>query len=239
MRRHVLRATIAAAPAASLLVAPARGIYTVWGSTPNEEWATRTPWIKRITNQRQYRSFEFWHVPVVEEPDGVTLSAVETYLLSCIEDDTNRLMNISWTYDFDPFWKDRVNSHNMLFDIIYKNRYPVYKYLFGDYSSNEAARSHIEKKLNYLTSMMHWAAMTERRYTAIVKARYAVQREVWNAVERERYLAGCVEIVESFKRKIPKEFASKAIGELENDLVNMRHWVWDCPNAKRTFEQLS
>ncbi|KAH9579782.1 hypothetical protein LSM04_001401 [Trypanosoma melophagium] len=239
MRRHVLRNIALATSAASAITASSRGIYTIWGSIPLEKWASKESWLNRLTNQSQYRSFEFWHVPEVETPEGVELSRVEKYLLSCIEDDTNRLLNVSWTYDFDPFWRDRVNSHRILFSILYRRQYPVYKFFFGDYSSNEEGMKYIEKKLNYLLSVLHWATRTERRYTAIAKARYTVQRDVWNALERERYLEGCVEVVESFKRKVPAEFANKAIGELQNDLTNMRHWIWDCPNSKRTFPQLA
>ncbi|ESL09898.1 hypothetical protein TRSC58_02377 [Trypanosoma rangeli SC58] len=239
MRRHVLKGFMMAAPAASVLAVPARGIFTMWGSLPLEEWATTESWLKRITNRSKYRSFEFCHVPEVEVPLGVKLSAVELYLLSCVEDDTNRLLNISWTYDFDSFWKDRVNSHDLLYKVLYLKQFPLYKFFFGDCSTNEAGRKHIEKKLNYLKAVLHWAGMTERRYTAIVKARFTMQREIWNALERERYLMGCVEIVESFKKKVPEEFAAKAIAELETELSTMRHWVWDCPNAKRTYKQLA
>ncbi|RNF15729.1 succinate dehydrogenase subunit [Trypanosoma conorhini] len=239
MRRQFLKGLMMAAPAASVLAAPTRGIFTVWGSIPLEDWATKESWLKRITNLSKYRSFEFSHVPEVEAPPGLKLSAVELYLLSCVEDDTKRLLNISWTYDFDSFWTDRVNSHDLLYKALYQRQFPIYRFFLGDCSSNEAGRKYIEKKLNYLKAVLHWAAMTERRYTAIMKARFVVQREVWNALERERYLMGCVEIVESFKTKVPAEFAAKAIGELETELGTVRHWVWDCPNAKRTYKQLA
>ena len=56
-----------------------------------------------------------------------------------------------------------------------------------------------------------------------------MQRCVWNALERERYLCACVEAVDSFGKKVPEELHEKAMGELQVALVNMRHWVWDCP----------
>ncbi|EPY36918.1 hypothetical protein AGDE_06677 [Angomonas deanei] len=123
----------------------------------------------------------------------------------------------------------------MLYSIIYNDRYPIYRFIFGNCSHKEAEKLYIEKKLNYLKSVLFWAARTERRFTTIVKARYTVQRTVWNALERERYLCACVEAVDSFAEKVPEEFREKAVGELELHLVNMRHWVYDCPNGKRTF----
>lgn len=213
-----------------------RSIYTTWGSIPNEAWAKKESWLKRITSKSDYRSFDFWHVPETSDyPANLRFSAVETYLLSCIVNDTDRLLHLSWGYDFDPFWHDRVSSHDMLFRIIYKNEFPVYRYIFGNCSGKTAEKQFIEEKLNYLKSVLYWAARTERRFTAIAKARYYIQRKVWNALERERYLCGCVDAVESFKKKVPEEFREKAIGELELTLTNMRHWCYDCPNGKRTF----
>ncbi|AAZ11811.1 hypothetical protein, conserved [Trypanosoma brucei brucei TREU927] len=240
MRRQILGAAcLVKAAAAPVLTESARGIYTTWASIPLEPWATKEPWLKRLTNQSRYRSFEFWHVPEAKAPTGIKFSSVELYLLSGIEDDTNRLLNLSWTYDFDSFWRDRVDAHEMLYNSIYKKPSFISGFLFGNYSDNEAGRKHIEKKLNYLKSVLLWAFATEHCHSAIVKARFVMQRDVWNALERERYLAGCLEVVETFKKEIPQEFAKKAIEELQNDLTAMRHWVWDCPNVKRAFPQLS
>ncbi|EKG05767.1 succinate dehydrogenase subunit [Trypanosoma cruzi] len=239
MRRHALKRVMMSVPAASAIATPNRGIFTAWGSIPLEAWASQEPWLTRISSMSKYRSFEFFHVPEVEAPEGIQLSAVEKYLLSCVEDDTNRLLNLSWTYGFDSFWSDRVYSHEVLFQILYQHNYPIYKFFLGDCSSNEEGRKYIEKKLNYLKSVLQWAVMTERCYTTIAKARFTLQREVWNSLERERYLMGCVEALEEFKKEVPREFAEKAIGELETELSSVRHWVWDCPNAKRLYKQLS
>lgn len=221
---------------AAATITAVRPIYTTWGSVPNEGWATKENWLHRITSPSEYRSFDFWHVPEVSKyPVELDFGHVEKYLLSCILDDTTRLLHLNWGYDFDPFWHDRINSHSTLFKIIYSDEFPIYRYIFGNCGHKTAEKLYIEEKLNYLQSVLYWAARTERRFTAITKARYHVQREVWNALERERYLCACVDAVESYKTKIPEEFRQKAIGELEVSLVNMRHWCYDCPNAKRTF----
>jgi hypothetical protein len=62
-----------------------------------------------------------------------------------------------------------------------------------------------------------------------------MQREVFDALEREKILAGCVVLVEEFKDEVPAEFARKATTDLEFHLSNLRHWVWDAPNAKMYF----
>lgn len=229
-------AAVAAATAApSATTCPTRAIYTTWGSVPCEDWVEKESWLKRITSQWKYRSFEFWHVPEVEAPAGLQLNAVERYLLSSIEEDAKRLLNLSWCYDFDSYWHDRVSSLDMLYKTIYTDDYLLYRYIFGNCTHKTAEKEYILTRLNYLKSILFWAAKTERCYTSIFKARYYVQRQVWNALERERYLCGCVEAVDSFGRKVPEEFKQKSTAELEVALVNMRHWVWDCPNGKRTF----
>ncbi|KPA83114.1 putative mitochondrial hypothetical protein [Leptomonas pyrrhocoris] len=237
MRRVACLTSAAAVSALSLAGTnvPTRSIYTTWVSVPCEEWACKESWLKRITSQSEYRSFEFWHVPEVEVPEGLKLNAVERYLLSSLENDTDRLLHVSWCGDFDSYWHDRVSSLEMLYKTIYTDDYPLYRYVFGNCTHKTAEKEYMLRKVNYLRSILFWAGRTERCYTSIVKARYYVQRCVWNALERERYLCACVEAVDSFAKKVPEELREKAMGELEVALVNMRHWVWDCPNGKRTF----
>ncbi|CAJ1014869.1 conserved hypothetical protein [Leishmania braziliensis MHOM/BR/75/M2904] len=230
-----LSVATAVANSATLTAVPARFIYTTWGSVPCEDWARNESWLKRITSQSDYRSFEFWHVPQADVPAGLRLNAVERYLLSSLENDTDRLLHVSWCEDFDPYWHDRVGSLEMLYKIVYTNDYPLYRYIFGNCMHKVAEKEYMLRKLNYLKSVLFWAGRTERCYTSIVKARYYVQRCVWNALERERYLCACVEAVDSFGKKVPEELRQKVMPELEVALVSMRHWVWDCPNGKRTF----
>ncbi|CCW68013.1 unnamed protein product [Phytomonas sp. Hart1] len=214
---------------------PARTVYTTWGEIACENWAKKESWFKRITSQAAYRSFEFWHVPEVDAPSDLNLSPVELYLLSCLEDDTTRLLSVAWGNDFDPFWKDRVQSHESLFNTLYHSKCAFYKFLYGDHTYHEKEKLYIERKLNYLKDVFYWASVTERHYTALAKVRFHIQREVWNALERERYLCACVEVVESLRKQIPEEFSEKAMSEMQLVLVNLRHWVCDCPNGKRTF----
>lgn len=233
MRRLVTRSLTSAACAATAT----RGVYSIWGSVVLEEpIAQNKTWLERITSQSAYRSFSFLHFVEQKAPEGVKLTAAELYLYSAVVDDINRLNAIDWTFDFDPFWRDRVQSHVDLFEILYvPGRRGLMKMIFGNASDNRDGRVLLERKINKLKATLQWAEETERRFSAIANARFTMQREVFEAIEREKILAQCVELVEEFKQKVPAEFSRKAVGELDNHLMNMRHWIWDCPNAKRTY----
>lgn len=226
------------APCASVVsgCVAVRSVYSIWGSVVLETpIAQNKTWLERITSQSAYRSFNIHHIPQIAAPEGVKLSTTEQYLLSAIEDDINRLMAIDWTFDFDAFWRDRVNQHSETFDIMYKPGRGFSKLIFGNHVNHREGRALIESKMNRLKATLQWAEETERRFSAIANARFHMQREVWDAFEREKILASCVELVEEFKKNVPAEFYRKSVGELDNHLMNMRHWVWDCPNAKRTY----
>lgn len=211
-----------------------RTIYSIWGSVPQEKVMCEKSWKERITSFNTTRAFNLWHSPVASIEGGVKLNSVEDYLNSAIEDDIKRLMSVDWTYEFDPFWRDRVNSHANLYKIVYTPGFNFAKHVFG-HSGNDKAKELIGRKLAKLQSTLKWAEETERRYTSIVNERFRMQREVFDAFEREKILAGCVELSEEFKEMVPSDFRRKAIGELENHLMNMKHWIWDCPNAKQTY----
>jgi len=109
------------------------------------------------------------------------------------------------------------------------------KLIFSDCSANEEAKVYVGSRLALLQSTLKWAKEAEQNYSAIVRARFYMQRNVFDALEREKILAGCVVLVEDFKKKVPAEFARKATADLEFHLNNLRHWVWDAPNAKMHF----
>jgi hypothetical protein len=217
----------------------ARSIYTQWGSVVHEDGvneASKMTWLQRITSQSSFRSFYFWHVPQVAVPAGVTMSSSEQYLLSVLEDDLKRLLAVEWCFDFDSFWKDRVASHSRLFTALYvPNSAGMLKFLVGNASANAAGRCENEKRLNKLQSALKWALETERVYSMISLERFHMQRHVFDAFEREKILGATVAAIEEFKSKVPAEFRRKATAELDTYLANMRHWIWDCPNAKREF----
>jgi hypothetical protein len=218
---------------------PRRGVYTTWGTVVLEEGVAKgKSWIERITSHGSYRSFDVNHLPVAAVPKGVTLSPSEEYLYSAILDDTKRLLATDWTLDFDSFWSDRVESHETLFNVLYGKEGGIRRMIFGDASGNAAGEIEVRKALNKLKSVLKWAQETERCYSAIANARFRMQREVFEAFEREKILAGCVEAVQEFEDRVPFEYKRKAKQELGLYLGNMRHWVYDCPNAKRAFPRV-
>jgi hypothetical protein len=197
---------------------------------------TNKSWWERITAQSPFRSFVFWHVPEAEVPAGVTMSASEQYLLSVLDDDIKRLLAVEWCFDFDAFWKDRVASHTRLFNILYtSNTGGFMKFVVGNASANAAGRVENARRLNKLQAALKWAVETEKVYSMISLERFHMQRHVFDALEREKILAACVAAVDDFKARVPAEFSRKATAELDTYLANMRHWIWDCPNAKREF----
>merc|ERR1712093_243943 len=108
---------------------------------------------------------------------------------------------------------------------------------FGNASDNAAAKAAAETKLNYLKSALKGAQESEKAYSAIANARFRMQREVFDAFEREKILAGCVVVCDDLAANVPSEFKRKATMDVEWHLNNMRHWVWDAPNAKQTFKR--
>lgn len=228
---------VAAATALSAVETPARGIYTNFASIATEPWAMKEGWVKRLTSQSSYRSFDFHHIPVATPPAdlGLSLSGPEQFLLSSIEDDTARLLSLSWAYDFDPYWKDAVYSHEELFKTLYKGKNPFRRIFLGNCSAKVKEMQYVEAKLNRLLAVYEWARITEEAYTSIYKTRYMMQRTIFNQVERERYLCGCVEMVEELRKKVPAELEQKIMGEIDLHLTNLRHWVNGCPIGKTTF----
>lgn len=151
-------------------------------------------------------------------------------------DDTERLQNLSWTYDLDPYWEDVLYSHEELFKTIYvKGQHPIRAMFLGDCSRKKKEKQFLESKLNTFTSLVQWAFITEETYTSIYKIRFLMHRTVFNQLERERYLCGCVEAVEAVRAKVPDALKEKVMGELDLHLTNLRHWVNGCPVGKATF----
>jgi hypothetical protein len=212
-----------------------REIYSIWGTTSQDSAVIgNKPLASRLFADQGLRSFAFNNTPSVAKP-GSGLSEPEEYLISALQDDYQRVLGVDWTVEFDPFWKDRLVSHERMFDTLYGHGQGLRRMLLGNYSHNTEAKQKAEATLNRLRSAIKWAEECERAYSQIFQARFIMQREVFDAFQREKILAGCVEVVENFKAAVPEEFKRKATSDLGCHLGNMRHWVWDCPNAKQEF----
>lgn len=221
--------------APSAISTTSRSIYPSFSAIACEPWAKEESWLKRLMSRSTYRSHDVLHTPEVSPPKHLSFSAVEIFLLSRIEDDTKRLLSVSWAYDFDSYWGDAVHSHEALMKTIYKGERPFRQWLLGDCSAKKKEMLYIESKLNYLLSLYEWACITEETYSKIYRVRYMMQRTIFNQLERERYLCGCVEAVERVRNTVPQELEEKVMRELDLHLVNLRHWVNGCPVGKTTF----
>eukprot|EP00758_Cryptobia_borreli_P010974 Tbor_TRINITY_DN5618_c1_g5::TRINITY_DN5618_c1_g5_i1::g.8468::m.8468 len=222
-----------------------RSVYSPWHTVPHEEEVSKgIPLTTRISNLENYRHFDFFHIPVSTTCGSNksqiidNMSPSELYLYSAIEEDIRRLRGVDWTYDFDLFWRDRLISHQTAAEVLYKKRGGFMSLILGDSSRHTEGAFEVQKILNQLQDIVKWAEETEKCYSAIANARFKMQREVFEAFEREKILTGCVEIVEDFRNRVPAEFSRKACTELDSHLAIMRHWVWDCPNAKMTYPRI-
>lgn len=229
--RRVVGSLVAASVAPST-----RSIYTMWGSTPQEPQVFQNKThLYRLSDKENLHCFDFLNFPAVEDPALGPMKKSERYLLSAIDEDTKRILSVDWTYEFCPFWRDRVESHEELFDVLYNPGRLLRKFLIGSCVNDASShRPLVETRLNYLRSALHWAEETEKRYTAIWEVRFKMQREVFEPFEREKILAGCVEIYEDFGKQVPHEFKRKAMQDLGYHVGNMRHWIWSTPNIKHT-----
>lgn len=244
--------------AASAAISPPvqrRSIYSQWGTTDHDPAVTKgTTFLERLTRGSGQRSFALFHTPrtaVLPGAGGASaataLTEPEVYLHSALSDDTQRLLRVDWTTELDPFWRDRVESHAVLYDTLYGDAtaWGVRRLIFGRAAASSTAagaegalspaQQEAQSKLAYLRSVLKWAEQCEACYSSIYKARFSMQRGVFCPIEREKILAGCVAMCNTFKAEVPAEFRRKATQDLEWHLGILRHWVWDCPNAKQHF----
>jgi hypothetical protein len=233
MRRVCSKAAVATAAASQV-----RSTYSIWGSIVHEGNSLQAhkdkTLLEKLTHQSDLKGFQLQHTPDVEHA-GLALTPAERYLHSALADDTKRLLNVDWTHDFDSFWADLVASHAAMFEVLYGEGHTLQKWVMGNCSKNAAAKLEASKKLSYLQSALAAAQDTERCHSAIVKARFTMQREIFDAFEREKLMAGVAVLCNEHKARVPAEFRRKATVDLDWHKANMRHWVWDAPIAKAQF----
>lgn len=240
MRRALNKAVAGTTTAA--VVASRRAIYTQYHATIHDFSKGKSP-SEVLNGEETYFHMNFKNVPIIEASDAKfggefikTFSEPELYLYSAIINDTTRLGNVDWTYGFDGFWADRLASHEKTFETLYSaNPSGIYKYFLGNYAGNTEGKREVEKVLNTFRDMHKWAAETERCFSAIFEARFYIQREVFDSLERERYMGGVLELSADFHERVPSEYKRKATLDLDWHLHNMRLWCADIPNLKRSF----
>jgi hypothetical protein len=154
-------------------------------------------------------------------------------------------VHTDWTYNFNPYWIDVARSHTAAFGVMYEGKYPgpvcgVAKLvgLIPDLSQSSTEKTCIEPLLKELQSTLEWAQKAEAVYTQIFDQRFKLEREVWEPYERERILAGLIQLYLDFIPTVPKQFHVKVKREIEYHIFSLRRMVYDAPNVKAQFPTL-
>ena len=171
-----------------------------------------------------------------------SLTPQGSYLLSALLHDIVLLRKVDWTTDFDAFWDDQVYTHRTTYEEAYLGKhFSWYQRWIGTRKTTDASQEEKRILQTYLCQfedLVKWAFRTEKVYSSLFRAKFKMQREVWDAEEREKILLGCAKAYTDFCEQVPAAYRTKAVKELHWHLTAMRHWVWDCPNAKRIYTRL-
>eukprot|EP01012_Entosiphon_sulcatum_P068819 TRINITY_DN99256_c0_g1_i1.p1 TRINITY_DN99256_c0_g1~~TRINITY_DN99256_c0_g1_i1.p1 ORF type:complete len:227 (-),score=25.56 TRINITY_DN99256_c0_g1_i1:73-753(-) len=211
-----------------LVLPRGRAIWT-WGSVPEVASTKGAPTWHRT---RYFNE----HFAKDTAPEWFTTHGQSLY--SLIKADLEQLRSTDWTYGFSGYWDDLVENHREEFTTLYEPSCRRFsKALVGDFSEDVHAteRNEIEKLLNELESTLELASRVEEVYTAIHDVRFKLEREVWDGFEREKLLAGLVDLVLRFQHDVPKEHRAKVKRELEAHVFSLRRNCPDIPNVKREF----
>ena len=168
------------------------------------------------------------------------ISTEGSYLLSQVIHDIDKLRKVDWTVELDPYWKDQVVNHRMMHNILYKGEGTAIMRMITTkpQPTNPNEAKIIGVALTYLENMVQCAFKTEAVYSQIFYAKFHMQRGVRDPIEREKILLGCAEAFDNFQKEVMAEHSKKALKELHWHVMGIRHWVWDCPNAKRIYSRI-
>jgi hypothetical protein len=207
----------------------ARGVLT-W-SLIAHEWRDKAPHKTRWFKE----NFAFVDAPSHWSEQGQVMQ-------SEIKADLDQLLHTDWTYNRNAYWPDVLASHDMAFGAIYEGKSAGLVGSIGkmtgmlpNLSSKTDEKEEIAKQLSDLRTAVEWAEKTEAVYTTIFDQKFKLEREVWEPFEREKILAGLIQMYLEFIQTVPQEFKVKVKRELEYHLFALRRMVFDCPNVKRAF----
>jgi hypothetical protein len=211
----------------------ARSIFT-WGAVPlphRDKHPHKTRWFKE-------------NFAVIDAPKEVTSSHGQV-LCSELKADLDQLVHTDWTYSFNPYWIDVARSHTAAYQSIYEGQYvgPISGLaklvgLIPNLSASTEEKNAVLSLLTKLQYTLDWAQKVEAIYTQIFDQRFILEREVWEPYERERILAGLIQLYLGFIHTVPKEFHTKVKRELEYHIFSLRRMVFDAPNVKAQFPVL-
>eukprot|EP00906_Rhabdomonas_costata_P001830 RCo002932 len=215
MRRVLLRGALRAVSRPQ-----ARSIFS-WAAIPlphRDQFPQKTRWFKE-------------NFAVIEAPSAVT-SQHGQVLYSEIALELDQLKHTDWTFNFNPYWADACAAHTAAFQKMYNGG----GLMFGpNLSSATEEKAAVEAVLKEYQHTLSWAEKVEAVYTQIYDQRFALEREVWSPYERERILAGLIQLYLDFMPTVPKEFQVKVKRELEYHVFSLRRMVFDAPNVKAQF----
>lgn len=214
-------------------VAQARGIFS-WAAVPlphRDKYPQKTRWFKE-------------NYAVINAPKEVTSSAGQV-LYSEVAAELDQLKHTDWTFNFNPYWTDACMAHSAAFRGMYERGSSGV--LFGlakmvtlvpDLSAAAEEKAVVEALIEEYQHTLRWAQKVEAVYTQIYDQRFMLEREVFEPYERERILAGLIQLYLDFMPTVPKEFHAKVKRELEYHVFSLRRMVFDAPNVKAQFPVL-
>eukprot|EP01059_Diplonema_ambulator_P025767 TRINITY_DN42868_c0_g1_i1.p1 TRINITY_DN42868_c0_g1~~TRINITY_DN42868_c0_g1_i1.p1 ORF type:complete len:221 (+),score=57.24 TRINITY_DN42868_c0_g1_i1:68-730(+) len=210
-----------------------RGIHSVYGGFKNQGSGA----LPSMLGWGSCRGSVNTHFKELPEFKGYTAGGRR--LASSLQHDTERLLASDWTTDYSSFWVDQLEAHKLAYTNLYEggvNPIAGFFTALSSFKPEEAAA--IQRQINYFSSVVKWAEEAQDIYSEIFDQRFHMQRGVWDAIEREKILAGCTEMVVDYGNRVPAEFKRKATKDIEWHLWNLRHWVWDAPNTKAAFPRV-
>lgn len=216
--------------AAKAVTGTARPIFT-WGLVPHE-FRDKAP------HKTRYFKENF---AIVNAPE-VVKSEQGQVIYSEMSADLDQLMHTDWTYQFNPYWVDQKESHEMAIATMYEGGSSGIMGSIGkaagllpDLSQNTEEKVALKGVLSEFSEVVEWAMKTEAVYSQIFDQRFKLERSVWVPYERERILAGLIQMYLEYYETVPDKFKLKVKRELEYHIFSLRRMVPDCPNVKGAF----
>lgn len=178
---------------------------------------------------------------MINAPKEVT-SKHGQVLYSEIALELDQLKHTDWTFNFNPYWSDACMAHSAAFRGMYDRGNGGILLglakaitLVPDLSGAKEEKAAVEALLTEYQTVLGLAEKVEAVYTQIYDQRFLVEREVWEPYERERILAGLIQLYLDFIPTVPKEYQAKVKRELEYHVFSLRRMIFDAPNVKAQF----
>eukprot|EP00668_Euglena_longa_P022435 GGOE01027920.1.p1 GENE.GGOE01027920.1~~GGOE01027920.1.p1 ORF type:complete len:244 (+),score=71.02 GGOE01027920.1:31-732(+) len=231
----MFRLVTAGARRAAVHAVATRGLFT-WGLVNHDEFRS-----KAVHKTRYFKeNFAFLDAPAaIKSQQG-------RVMYSELQADLDQLVHTDWTYQFNPYWPDILASHTMAYGMLYEGQSGSTPStilgrmtgLLPNLSGSAEEKEAIKKVIGEFKEALEWAQKSEAVYSQIFDQRFKMERAVWDTFEREKILAGLIQLYLEYFQTVPDKFKRKVCRELEYHVFSMRRMVHDCPNVKRAFPTL-